>query len=99
MVDTYAEKVDMSAETDVYSDLVALGLRCVVGGALDRLDASFRAMQSRSWSQDAHVEAESAYVLQMGAVLGEYVPRVRECLSRTYFNSMCTRLATELLMK
>jgi hypothetical protein len=99
MAETYREKVDLSSEVDVFTDLMSLGLKAAIGGALDRLEPAFRTMQFKNWANDAQVGEESAYVLQMDAVLKDLIPKIRECLSSTYFNSLCTRLATEILLK
>lgn len=47
----------------------------------------------------AQVGEESAHLLQMGVVLTDFVPKIREFLSASYFNTFCTRLATEMLQR
>ena len=93
------EKVDLTTEIDTFNDLTALGLKAAIGGAMERLDVSFRAMSSKNWAHDAQVGEESAHVLQMGVVLTDFVPKIREFLSSSYFNTFCTRLATEMLQR
>ena len=99
IIETYKEKVDLTSETDTFADLVSLALKCVIGGALERLEPSLRSMASRSWGGDAQVGEESVYILHMGQALRDFVPRVREHLSATYFNTFCTRLSTEVLLR
>ena len=95
-----ADKVDMAAETDRFSDLVALAMRALVQGvAGDRLDAAFRALSASNWATAAEVEEESAYCRQMHVELSDAVPRIRDALSPTYFNNFCMKCAAEILQR
>jgi hypothetical protein len=66
---------------------------------MEKLDTAFRTMAHTNWSTDTQVGEESAYVLQINKRLGEFVAKIREFLSGTYFNTFCTRLSTEILLK
>jgi hypothetical protein len=56
-------------------------------------------MNSTSWASDSQVGEESAYVLQINSALGESIPKIREALNSTYFNTFCTKVANEILQR
>lgn len=55
------DKVDLTAEIDTFNDLTALGLKAAIGGAMERLDVSFRAMAAKNWAHDAQVRYGTLY--------------------------------------
>ena len=94
-----ADQVDLNAEVDLVMDVVAHCIKILVSGVMDRLDSSFKAMQSMNWSNVSSVGEESPHVHQMNDILQGFAPRVRENLSPTYFRNLCTKLATDLLQR
>ena len=99
MAAPYNAKIDLVSENEIFEDLISLGLKVILGGGMEKLDTAFRTMANTNWSTDTQVGEESAYVIQINKKLSEYVTKIREFLSSTYFNTFCTRLATEILLK
>ena len=92
-------KVDLNSEVDAFMDLVAHAMKVLVSGVMERLEPPFRLMAQTSWGADAQVGEESAYVLQFNVILVDIVPKIRESLSGAYFNTFCTKLASEILQR
>jgi hypothetical protein len=99
MSEPLSQKVDLNSETECFMDLVAHAMKILVGGVLERLESAFRMMNGTNWASDSQVGEESAYVLQINNTLLEAVPKIRETLASTYFNTFCTKVATEILHK
>lgn len=95
----FSDKVDLSSEVDAFMDLVAYAMKVLVGGIMERLDSPFRTMIQTNWAGDAQVGEESAYVHQFHSVLLDVIPKIRESLASSYFNTFCTKLATEILQR
>lgn len=95
----FADKVNFETEVDAFMDLIAYCLRVLVSGVMDRLDTSFRTMQGISWGISGNVGEESQYLHLFNAVLMDTIPKIRDSLSKSYFNNFCTKLATEVLAK
>ncbi len=64
MSEPYNTKVDLSSETDIFTDLISLGLKTLIGGVMEKLDPAFRAMGSKNWADDAQVGLSSFLVLR-----------------------------------
>jgi hypothetical protein len=99
MAPALAEQVDLASEGDLVMDVVAHVVKILVSGVMDKLEASFKAMQSVNWASVSSVGEESPHVHQMNDVLQDFTPRVRENLSPIYFRNLCTKLATEMLQR
>jgi hypothetical protein len=99
MAAALADQVDLSAQADLFLDLVAHALKILVAGVLDRLEASFRAMAGSNWAGSNMVGEESPYVAQFSAVLVDAMTRIREALSSSYLTNFCSRLASEVLQR
>lgn len=99
MASALVDQVDLNAEADLVMDVVAHCIKILVSGVMDKLEASFRAMQGVNWASVSSVGEESPHVHQMNNVLQEFTPRVRENLSPIYFRNLCTKLATDMLQR
>lgn len=99
MTPSLASQVDMNAEVDLVMDVVAHCVKILVSGVMEKLEGSFRAMQSANWASVSSVGEESPHVHQMNNVLQDFTPRVKENLSPIYFRNLCTKLATEMLQR
>jgi vacuolar protein sorting-associated protein 53 len=94
-----ATKVNFEQEADAFMDLVAFGLKILVVGMVDRLEAGFRAMNNISWSTFEMVGEESAYLRSFQAILVDSMPQIRASLSPSYFSNFCTKLSSEILTR
>jgi hypothetical protein len=92
-----SEKVDLQTEVDTFMDLVAHAMKVLVAGVMDRLEPAMRLFVGTNWDGEIDVGEESSYVLQFHRPLVDFVPKVRQDLTGSYFNSFCTKVATELL--
>lgn len=97
--ESLASKVNFDTEVDAFLDFVAHGIKVLVSGTMDRLDASFRAMQSIHWGSATQVGEESAYLHTFNAVIVDMIPKIRSSLSASYFNNVCTKVASEALQR
>lgn len=94
-----SSKVDFATEAEAFMDLVAYSLKVLVAGIMDRLEPSFRTMQSINWGGTTSVGEESPYLHAINGVLIDAIPKIRESLTPSYFNNYCTKLATEILQR
>ncbi len=94
-----SNKIDLSSEVDAFTDLVAYSLKVLVSGILDKLDPAFRIMSNSNFGTTTQVGEESSYVHMFNGSIAELVPKIRESLASSYYNSFCTKIATELLTK
>ena len=94
-----SSKIDLSSEVDAFTDLVAYSLKVLVSGILDKLDPAFRIMANSNFGSTSNVGEESSYVHMFNGTITELVPKIRESLASSYYNSFCTKMATELLTK
>lgn len=99
IISNLVDKVDLSAEVDAFNDLVAHALKVLVVGLMDRLEGAFKVIASFSWGTVTQVGEESAYCHQIANALQDALPRIREALSTSFFNTFCNKLATEILQK
>lgn len=97
MATQFSEKLDMQTEVDTFMDLVAHTMKVLVAGVMDRLDFALKMFAGTNWGGEIDVGEESAYVLQFHKILLDFIPKVRQDLTTSYFNSFCTKVATELL--
>lgn len=78
---------------------IALGIKVLVAGLLDRLEPAFRTMAAINWAGFTSVGEESQYLHTCNAVLVEAIPKIRETLSGSYFTNLCNKIATEILAR
>ena len=93
------DSVSFESEVDAYMDVLAYSLNCLQFGMMEKLDAGFKTMQAFNWGGVSIVGEESSYLYQWQRILQEFLPRIREALSDTYFRTFCTKLATNFLTK
>eukprot|EP01032_Pedospumella_encystans_P018155 gene18155-20675_t len=99
MVPSLSDKVSFETEVDAFMDLVAHCIKVLVSGILERLEVSFRTMQSINWAGFTTVGEESAYLHMVNGVLLEAIPKIRQSLSPSYFNNVCNKIASEILQR
>ena len=92
-------KVNFETEVDAFMDLVAYCIKVLVSGIMDRLEPAFRTMQATNWGSSTQVGEESQYLHVCNKVLLDAIPKIRSTLSPSYFNNLCTKIATEILSK
>lgn len=80
-------------------DLVAHCIKVLVAGVMDRLDPSFKTMAAINWAGFTSVGEESAYLHTCNAVLVDSIPKIRDSLSSSYFNSVCNKISSEILQR
>ncbi|KAJ1415093.1 hypothetical protein B484DRAFT_434807, partial [Ochromonadaceae sp. CCMP2298] len=95
MVPHLSERVVFDAQVDAFMDFVAHCIKVLVSGVMDRLEPSFRTMGGLNWGSSAQVGDESPYLHTFNAVLLDCMPKIRDALSSTYFNNVCTKIASE----
>lgn len=91
------DSVSFDTEVDTFMDVVAHALKVLVSGIMFRINDAFRAMAAIAWGTVTQVSEESAYVHKISGVLVEAVPLIRNSLGEGYFNTFCTKLATNIL--
>ena len=81
-------------------DVLAYALSALQSGAMNRLEAAFRAMQSVDWSSNnTTVSEESPYVHQWHSTLQTLLASIRDSLTETYFRNFCTKLSSAILQR
>lgn len=93
------DKVDLSNEVEVFTDLVAYSLKVLVTGIIDKLEPALRTMQTMNLAAATHVGEESQYIHLFNTILTDVMPKIHESLTASYYNNFCTKLATEILGK
>lgn len=99
IADNLASKVSFEEEVDAFMDLVAHCIKVLVSGIIDRLDPAFKAMTAINWGGPLQVGDESFYLHTANAVLIDTIPKIRDSLSSSYFNNLCTKIASEILQR
>ena len=94
-----SSKVSFEPEVDAFMDLVAFCIKVLVSGLMDRLEPAFKTMQASNWGSSTQVGEESQYLHVVNAALIDAIPKIRGTLSPSYFNNLCTKVATEILSK
>ncbi len=93
----FEDRIDFNSESDAFMDVVALALKILTTGLLERLRPAFTLMATTSWSNVNQVDQESAYVRQFLNVLNDAFPKVRFSLNNNYFQTLCTKVASKAL--
>jgi vacuolar protein sorting-associated protein 53 len=89
----YREKVSLTAEQDVFFDVIATSIRTLVGGLESQAEVAFKAMQAVNWGAFDMVGEESGYVRTINAAVLKYIPNCRSILSSLYFRNFCDKFA------
>ena len=89
----YRDKIDMSVEVDKFRDVTAIGIRILVTGLENRLDAAYREVGAVQWSTIPSVEDESPYVRMMNNVIRPYAESLGMLLPAIYYKNFCDKFA------
>lgn len=94
-----ADKVNLNEQGDIFNDLAAHAVGILVSGVSDKLEEPYKVMRKIEWNRSTEIGDNSPYVSMLKAVLVETMPRLKLCLSATYFRSYATRVASALLSR
>lgn len=94
------EEVDFSVQIDTFMDMVSFTYSIMTAGISERLEPAMRTLRTKTnVTSIDFVGDDSLYVKEINMVLNETIPRVRICMSGSYFQGFCMKLATTVLDK
>ena len=91
--DRYKPNIDMSEEQEVFYDVTAKGIRDLVSGLGQKIEAAFKSMSNINWGNLESVREESSYVRSMHNAIQPFVVNVKELLPNSYFRNFCDKFA------
>jgi hypothetical protein len=93
------ELVDFSPEVDIFLDLVVDLIRTLANCVAERLEPSFKLMNSFNWSGLTQVSEESTYLMQMQICLNEVMSKIQPILSEVFYKNLCSKVAHDILYR
>lgn len=93
------EEIDFSVQIDTFMDMVSFTYSIMTAGISERLEPAMKSLRQMNVTTIECIGDDSLYVKEINAVLNETIPRVRICMSGSYFQGFCMKLATTVLDK
>mmetsp|Transcript_9122 Transcript_9122/g.13732 ORF Transcript_9122/g.13732 Transcript_9122/m.13732 type:complete len:855 (-) Transcript_9122:168-2732(-) len=94
---TLEKEVDMSAQIELFTDVIAHAIRILVGGVLGQTEGALKVMKKIPWGTLQAVGDDSPYISMIKTILMDCIPRIRHALSPLWYKNFCTNFATEFL--
>jgi vacuolar protein sorting-associated protein 53 len=95
----FAESIELAQEIDVFHDVGAAAMKCIVAGLETMLDEELNTIAKMNWHNWEAVGDESNYVTQIGEKLRAFVPVLRQMLSSLYFTNFYDKFAASFVPK
>jgi hypothetical protein len=93
------DQIDFSVQIDAFMDMVSFTYSVMTAGITERLEPAMKTMRKTNVTSIEYVGDDSKYVKEISAVLNETIPRIRACMSASYFAGFCMKLVTAVLAK
>ncbi|CCI49679.1 unnamed protein product [Albugo candida] len=95
----FSKAIDLTAEIDIFHDLAAASMKCVVTGVERLLDDSLQAIPKLNWQSWETVGDENSYVVEIGQQIRQLVPIIRQMLAQVYFTNFYDKFTASFLPK
>nr|CCA24290.1 vacuolar protein sortingassociated protein 53 putat [Albugo laibachii Nc14] len=95
----FSKAIDLSAEIDIFHDVAAASMKCVVAGVERLLDDSLQAIPKLNWQSWETVGDENSYVVQIGQQVRLLVPIIRQMLAQVYFVNFYDKFTASFIPK
>ena len=82
--------ISFEAEVETFKTSVSLALQVLVKSVENRLENIIITMTKRSWFITT-VGDQSDHITQIGKILAEIVPKIRQDIDQKYFRSFCDK--------
>jgi hypothetical protein len=86
------EEIQFTSQIDAFMDMVSFTYTIITAGITERLEPAMKTLRSTNVTSIDSVGDDSKYVKEMIAVINEIIPKIRACLSPSYFQSFCMNL-------
>lgn len=93
----YMNEIDFNPQVDSFTDTVSYTMNILALGEVNRMEKCFIQMKSINWATFEGINDTSIFVTQMFKILADCVPKIRNCMSQSYFLNMCMKLSTTLI--
>eukprot|EP00742_Colponemidia_sp_Colp-10_P013643 GILJ01015427.1.p1 GENE.GILJ01015427.1~~GILJ01015427.1.p1 ORF type:complete len:482 (-),score=41.37 GILJ01015427.1:431-1876(-) len=96
----FYSNVNFDESIEPFSNILSLGLACLVRGVDTKLNDAFLTMTKRNWTRVDDVGDHSDFVTVIGGVVQSVVPRVASALvSVDHFQFFCQKLAQMIMAR
>jgi hypothetical protein len=87
----YTNEVDFQTQIDAFMDTVAFTTGVLVSGEVQRMDPYFQSMREIKWGSLDQVGDVGNYIKDMIKLLSACIPRIRETMSGSLFQTVCNK--------
>ena len=92
-------EIDFSVQIDAFVEMVSFTYSVMTAGITERLEPAMKMLRKTNFSTADSIGDDSKYVKEITKVLNEAIPRIRPCMSASYFQGFCIKLVAAVLAK